>query len=233
MLFSQPLVPGRLLRRYKRFLAEVELEGVGATTVHVPNPGAMLGLNAPGARVWCSISSSPSRKLPHTLEIVEADGGLVGVNTLAPNRLVAEALETGVLTEFTRYAGVRREVAIGEGSRIDFLLEAEDKPPLLVEVKNCHLRRKADLAEFPDCIAARSARHARHLARLAAGGRPAAMLFVVQRNDCGAFAPAEDIDPDFARALRTAREAGVAVLAYRCEVSLHEIRITRPLPCRL
>ena len=231
MRFPQPLIRARLVRRYQRFLDDVVLDGgTDETTVHVPNPGAMLGLADPGLTVWLSRSDKATRKLPLTLELVEADGAPVGVNTLTPNRLVAEALAEGRLLELAGYATARPEVRYGEASRVDFLLTSPDRPPCWLEVKNCHLRRTGRLAEFPDCRAARSERHLRELAGRVAAGERAAMLFVVQRTDCDAFAAAADLDPAYAAALDRACWAGVEVLCYACEVAPSGVRIARPLP---
>ena len=231
MRFPQPLRRGRLVRRYKRFLADVVFDGEAEeTVVHVPNPGAMLGLDAPGSIVWLSRSDKPTRKLAFTLELVEAHGAPVGVNTLTPNTLVAEALAAGALPELTGYAAVRREVRCGEASRIDFLLEHPDRPPCWLEVKNCHLMRKPGLAEFPDCRAARSEKHLRELERMAAAGDRAVQLFVVQRTDCAGFAAAADCDPAYAQALRHAATHGVEVLCYACEVAPTGVTISHRIP---
>ena len=231
MLFPQPLRRGRLVRRYKRFLADVVLDGdAEKTVVHVPNPGAMLGLSAPGMTVWCSRSGSPTRKLPLTLELVEADGAPVGVNTQLPNALVAEALAAGAIPELAGYVSVRREVRYGEASRIDFLLEHPDLPPCWLEVKNCHLMRTPGLAEFPDCRAARSEKHLRELERMAAGGDRAVQLFIVQRTDCGRFAACRELDPAYATALDHAARHGVEVLCYVCIVGPEEVRVSHRIP---
>jgi len=230
MDFPQPLARGRLVQRYKRFFADVVLEDGTEATAHCPNPGAMLGLNTPGLPVWLSRSDDPKRKLALTLELVEADGGLVGVNTLHPNRLVAEALAAGAIPELCGYASTRREVRYGVQSRVDFLLEDPARPRAWVEVKNVHLRRQAGLAEFPDCVAARSTRHLRELAAQVAAGDRAVALFVVQRADCDRFAPAADCDPAFARALAETAAQGVEVLVYACEITPQAVRIDRPIP---
>jgi len=230
MLLSQPMARGRLVSRYKRFFADVLMEGGEAITAHCPNPGAMLGLNAPGLPVWLSKSDKAGRKLAWTLELAEADGGLVGVNTLVPNRLVAEALAADAIPELSGYAAHRREVRYAAASRVDFRLEAPDRPPCFLEVKNVHLRREGSLAEFPDCVAARSTRHLADLAAEVAAGARAVALFVVQRTDCEAFSACADLDPKFAAGLEAAADAGVEVLVYACAMSPEEIRIARRLP---
>ncbi|HLZ74893.1 DNA/RNA nuclease SfsA [Phenylobacterium sp.] len=225
MDFPQPLKRGTLAARYKRFFADVALDDGTEITAHCPNPGAMLGLNTPGLRAWVSRSDDPKRKLAHTLELVEADGGLVGINTMHPNRLVAEALAAGHFPEFTGYASHRREVRYGANSRVDFLLEAPDRPPCWLEVKNCHLMRTPGLAEFPDCVAARSTKHLGELEAMAAQGDRAAVLFVVQRTDCHRFAPARDCDPAFASALERVQANGVEVYIYGCEIDVAGVRL--------
>lgn len=251
MEFPQPLLRGTLVQRYKRFLADVVLEDGTELTVHCPNPGAMLGLNMPGLPVWLSRSDDPRRKLPHTLEIVEVDGGLVGINTMHPNRLTAEALAADALPELTGYATHRREVKYGKASRVDFLLEHPDRVPcwlevkndqshftrelrpdhkLWLEVKNVHLTRTKGLAEFPDCVAARSLKHLRELEAMVVEGDRAAVLFVVQRTDCEVFSACHELDPAFAMGLDRAADAGVEVLIYTCEVAISGIRISHRLP---
>jgi sugar fermentation stimulation protein A len=236
MQFPQPLERGVLAARYKRFFADVVMDDGRAITAHCPNPGAMLGLNTPGLAAWLSRSDNPKRKLAHTLEMVEVGGGLVGINTLHPNRLVAEALAAGALPELAGYGAVRPEVKYGEASRVDFLLSAPAdpaaRPRLWLEVKNVHLSRTPGLAEFPDCVAARSSRHLRELSAMVAAGDRAVALFVVQRTDCEAFSACAELDPVFARSLDAAAEAGVEVLAYACAMGLGEIRIAHRLPWR-
>jgi len=229
MDFPQPLVRGRLVSRYKRFFADVVLDDGRALTAHCPNPGAMLGLNTPGLGAWLSRSDDPKRKLAHTLELVEADGGLVGVNTLHPNRLVAEALAADAIPELAGYATHRREVRYGANSRVDFLLEHPERRPCWLEVKNVHLSRTKGLAEFPDCVAARSLRHLRELQAMVAEGDRAVVLFVVQRTDCEAFTACHELDPAFAAGLDLAADAGVEVLVYACDVSASGVRISRRL----
>jgi len=227
---TQPLARGRLIQRYKRFFADVALDDGHEVTAHCPNPGAMLGLNTPGLAVWLSPAEGAKRKLAWTLELVEADGGLVGINTLHPNRLTAEALAAGRVPELAGYAVHRREVKMGAASRVDFVLEDPARPRCWLEVKNCHLRREGTLAEFPDCVAARSSRHLRELSARVAEGDRAVQLFVIQRMDCDRFAACADLDPVYAAALAAAAEAGVEVLAYACDISTDVISISRPIP---
>ena len=227
MQFPQPLARGILVQRYKRFFADVVLDTGEAITAHCPNPGAMLGLNTPGLAVWVSRSDNPKRKLAHTLELVEADGGLVGVNTMLPNRLVAEALAGGVIAELAGYPAVRPEVKYGAASRVDFLLTAPDRPACWLEVKNVHLSRTPGLAEFPDCVAARSTRHLKELEAMVAAGDRAVVLFVVQRTDCEAFTACRELDPVFAAGLDHAAKTGVEVLIYACEMATDGVRIAR------
>jgi sugar fermentation stimulation protein A len=230
MDFPSPLARGRLVQRYKRFFADVVLDDGTPVTAHCPNPGAMLGLNAPGLGAWLSRSDDPKRKLAHTLELVEADGGLVGVNTLHPNRIVAEALAAGAIPELAGYATHRREVRYGANSRVDFLLEHPERAPCWLEVKNCHLSREKGLAEFPDCVAARSTRHLAELEAMVAEGDRAAILFVVQRTDCDRFAAAADCDPAFAKALERVVANGVELYAYGCEISTTGVRLGKRMP---
>lgn len=230
MDFPQPLMRGTLVSRYKRFFADVILEDGAAVTAHCPNPGAMLGVNTPGLPVWLSRSDDPKRKLAHTLEFVEVDGGLAGVNTMAPNRLVAEALAADAVPELTGYATHRREVKYGEASRVDFLLEHPDRARCWLEIKNCHLSRTKGLAEFPDCVAARSSKHLRELEAMATAGDRAVVLFVVQRTDCERFQACAELDPKFAAALDHAAAAGVEVLVYTARMSPQAVSLSHRIP---
>jgi sugar fermentation stimulation protein A len=234
MRFAAPLIPATLIRRYKRFLADVVLPGGEEVTVHVANPGSMLGLAAPGSRVWLSKSDNPKRKLVHSWELVEVDFGggheLVGVNTAHPNGLVAEALAAGLIPELAGYATVRREVKYGRNSRVDVLLEDPARPPCYVEIKNVHLMRRTGLAEFPDAVTARGAKHLDELAAMVALGNHAVMLFLIQIGSAARFALAADIDPAYARAFDRARAAGVEALAYRCAVTAESILLASRVP---
>lgn len=234
MRYSSTLIPGTLARRYKRFLADVVLESGEMTTVHVANPGAMTGLDRPFSRVWLSGSDNPLRKLPLTWELVETDLGsgteFVGVNTQQPNTLVAEALKEGLIPELRHYTSVRPEVKYGARSRVDFLLESPSRRPCCLEVKNVHLMRKPRVAEFPDCVTDRGAKHMEELAAAIGSGARAVVLFVIQIASADRFAVARDIDPAFAAAFHVARGQGVQMLAWRCNVNLNGIEIAAPVP---
>ena len=236
MEFRAPLIRGRLIQRYKRFLADMVLDDGAEVTAHCPNPGAMIGLNAPGLTCWLSYDPSPKRKLPYTWELVEAEGpepgsmALTGLNTMHPNRLVAEALAADAIPELAGYAIHRREVKYGTNSRVDFLLEAPGRARCWLEVKNCHLRRTGTLAEFPDCVAARSLKHLRELTARVEAGERAVMLFVIQRTDCDAFEACHDLDPAYAKGLTEAAARGVEVLAYACEITPQAVRIAGKIP---
>jgi len=232
MDFPQPLLPARLLRRYKRFLADVAWPDGTVTTVHCPNPGSMLGVAAPGSEIWLSAAAHPARKLRHTWELIRIDEHLVGINTGHPNAVAAEAIRRGAIMELAGYKRLRREVAYGRSSRIDILLEGDGRPACYVEVKNVHLKR-ADAAEFPDCVTARGAKHLEELAAMVASGHRAVMFYVVQRADCRRFAVAADIDPTYAAALQRAMRAGVEVVCHACAVSITGIDISGPLPLDL
>lgn len=230
MQFPSPLTRGTLVRRYKRFLADVTLEGGETITAHCANPGAMTGLNMPGLTVWLSRSNDPKRKLAYSLELVDLPGGPVGINTAHPNRIVGEALRAREISELAAYDCVRPEVKYGEKSRVDFLLSADVLPDCYLEVKNVHLMRNAELAEFPDSVTARGARHLNELAAMTARGHRAVMLYLVQRTDCTRFDLAHDIDPAYSRAFAGARTAGVEALCYDTVITRDEIRLGQPLP---
>jgi sugar fermentation stimulation protein A len=234
MRFPTPLVPATLLRRYKRFLAEVVLASGEDLTVHVANPGSMIGLADHGAKVWLSKSSNAKRKLAYSWELVAVDFGggteLVGVNTAHPNALVAEALASNLIPELAGYASVRREVKYGKNSRVDFLLEAPGKPACYVEVKNVHLMRRPGLAEFPDCVTARGAKHLDELTAMVARGNRAVMLFLIQIGSAARFALARDIDPAYGKAFDRARAAGVEAIAHRCTLTTDMILVSDAVP---
>lgn len=234
MRFSSPLIPATLLRRYKRFLADVVLPDGEETTAHVANPGAMTGLAAPGTTVWLSKSDNPARKLPYSWELAEVDLGsgmeLVGVNTGHPNPLVGAAIAAGSIVELAGYGAPRREVRYGRNSRIDFLLEQPDKPSCFVEVKNVHLMRARGLAEFPDSVTARGAKHLEELSAMVAQGHRAVMVFLIQIGSADRLALARDIDPHYGATFDRARMRGVEAIAYRCIISAAEILVAGAVP---
>jgi sugar fermentation stimulation protein A len=234
MRFPSPLIPAILVRRYKRFLADVVLPDGEETTVHVANPGAMTGLAAPGIKVWLSKSENPARKLPYSWELAEVDLGagieLVGVNTGHPNALVAAAVAAGAIPELSGYGSLRREVKYGRHSRVDFLLEQAGKPSCFVEVKNVHLMRAKGLAEFPDSVTVRGAKHLEELAGMVAQGHRAVMVFLVQIGSADRLALARDIDPHYGASFDRARIGGVEAIAYRCAISATEIAVAGAVP---
>lgn len=231
MQFPTELISGRLVKRYKRFLADVLLDTGETVTVHCANPGSMLGLNAPGNRVWLSRSANAARKLPLSWELAEIDFGrgpeMVGINTGHPNGLVEEAIRAGTIAELAGYDGLRREVAYGKASRVDMVLTSEGRPPCYVEVKNVHLMRQPGLAEFPDSVTARGAKHLDELGDMVEAGNRAVMVFLIQYGGADRFALARDIDPAYGRAFDRARARGVEMLAYRCQLNAREIVVER------
>jgi sugar fermentation stimulation protein A len=232
MKFPNPLIKGRLVQRYKRFLADVELASGEIITAHCANPGAMLGLKDPGLTVWLSPATNPKRKLKYSWELLEVDGGLVGINTSLPNKIVEEAIEAGKIAELLGYPTLRREVKYGKNSRIDILLEGGDAP-CYVEVKNVHLRRNGSHAEFPDSVTTRGAKHLEELGDVAEAGGRAVMFYLIQRTDCDHFSIAGDIDPKYAEGLKRARERGVETLCYDCQISVERIVVGAPVPLQV
>lgn len=231
MRFSTPLVPGRLIRRYKRFLADVELETGGEVTAHCPNPGSMMGLSDPGLRVWLEPNDDPKKKLKYGWRLAELGGDhWSGIDTAVPNRVVGEALAEGAVTELAAYRQVRPEVRYGTNSRVDFLLTGPGLPDTYVEVKNVHLRRDADWAEFPDSVTARGAKHLAELSEMVAQGHRSVMLYLVQRTDCARFRLARDLDPTYGAAFDAARAAGVEAICYDTRITRGGVWLNRALP---
>ncbi|MEW6594400.1 MAG: DNA/RNA nuclease SfsA [Thermodesulfobacteriota bacterium] len=229
MRFKQRLVPGRLLRRYKRFLADVRLAGGEVVTAHCPNSGSMLGCLAPESQVCLSRAENPARKYPLTLEMIRVNGIWVGINTSLTNRLVREGIEDGVIDAFGPVAGLRAEVKVSARSRLDFRVELASGQAVYLEVKNCTMAEEG-VAMFPDAVTARGAKHLAELMALAGQGHGAAVLFCVQRADADSFAPARRIDPHYAAMLVKAAQAGVRVLAWQATVTPEGIAVQRPLP---
>lgn len=229
MRLPSPLYPGTLIRRYQRFLADIQLADGTTVTAHCPNSGSMRGCNIPGSPVWLSKSANPARKLAYTWELVMADGFWAGINTGLPNRLVREAIEDGTVAELQGYGTIRPEVCYGEErSRIDLLLEGEPGR-CWVEVKNVTMV-EGGRALFPDAVTTRGQKHLRELMEMVRRGDRGVIFFVVQRGDGDGVAPADAIDPEYGRLLRLAVKSGVEALAYRALVTPEEIRLTERLP---
>ncbi len=225
MIYPSELVEGRLIRRYKRFLADVQLPS-GVVTASCPNTGSLMGCCEPGSRVWLSESASPTRKYRHTWEMVEVGRVMVGINTGLPNALVAEAIANGTIAELAGYGSLRREVAFGEeGSRVDLLLESAGREACYVEVKNVTAAASKGVALFPDCVSLRGTKHLRELMRVKALGLRPVQVYCVQRGDVHEVRPADGIDHEYGRTLREAIAAGVEVLAYRATVTPREVRL--------
>lgn len=232
MEFDAPLIQGHLLRRYKRFLADVVLATGEVVVAHCANPGSMLTCAPEGALVWLSVNDNPKRKLEHTWELVAAGGELVCVNTARANRVVAEGLERGVVRELAGFDELRSEVRLGERSRVDFLLRHGDQRTYL-EVKSVTLDAGRGVSAFPDSVTERGTRHLNELMAAVADGDRAALLFCAQRGGTRAVRPADEIDPVYGRTLRAAREAGVQLLAYTCELSPSGVWLRERVPLQL
>jgi len=230
MKFPDPLIKGSLIKRYKRFMADVELPSGEMVTAHCANSGSMLSVNQPGSDVWISPARNPDRKLKYTWELIKVGEAMVGINTAHPNALVYEAIENGTISELLGFSSMRREVKYGQNSRIDILLENDDGAKCYVEVKNVTLKRELGVdkpAEFPDGVTARGAKHLAELSDMVSEGHRAVMVYLVQRDDSDAFTLARDIDPEYGEAYDRAIKAGVEILGYTCQITPEEIVVTR------
>ncbi|MEJ6405048.1 DNA/RNA nuclease SfsA [Yoonia sp. 2307UL14-13] len=232
MRFATPLVPARLIRRYKRFLADARLEDGREVTAHCANPGSMMGLAEPGAKIWLEPNDDPKKKLKYGWRLVDHENGhFTGVDTSVPNKALKAALMTHDVSGLPDYALVRPEVKYGQNSRIDFLLSG-DGLDTYVEVKSVTLSRQPGLAEFPDSVTARGAKHMAELAEMVALGHRAVMFYLVQRTDCEAVTVAADIDPTYAAAVAKATATGVQCLAMTCRISPEAITLGDVIPVR-
>lgn len=230
MRFQTPLVPGILVRRYKRFLADVTLEDGREVTAHCANPGSMMGLAEPGMRVWLEPNDDPKKKLKFGWRLVEhADGHFTGVDTAVPNRMLRTALEARAVAGLAEFDQLRAEVPYGEKSRIDFLLTRAGHPDTFVEVKSVTLSRQAGLAEFPDSVTARGTKHLNELTAMVHAGHRAVMLYLVQRTDCARLTLAADLDPAYAAAWARATSAGVETLALDCQITPQQVSLGKPI----
>lgn len=224
MKFQTPLVSGRLIRRYKRFLADVRLDDGREVTAHCANPGSMLGLKDEGLKVWLEPNDDPKKKLKYGWRLIEFDDGTwVGIDTAIPNRVVGEALRAGRVPELAAYSDVRAEVKYGQNSRIDFLLTSDGLPDCYVEVKNVTLKGKGTYAEFPDSVTVRGAKHLVELSDMVTQGHRAVMFYLVQRTDCDRFAVNGNIDPTYAAGFKDAVAKEVEIIAYDCTLSADEV----------
>ena len=232
MEFPDPLIRGRLIKRYKRFLADVELESGDIVTAHCANSGSMLSVKEPGSEVWLSPARNPDRKLRYTWELIKVGNTLVGINTARPNGIVEEAILEGKIPELKGYVSLRREVRYGQNSRIDILLENPSLPACYVEVKSVTLKRETENSspvEFPDSVTSRGAKHLIELSDMIAQGYRSVMFYLVQRQDGDAFTIAADIDPAYKAALDRALKVGVEVLCYGCTLNTEKIEISKSL----
>ena len=230
MRFQTPLVPARLIRRYKRFLADCRLEDGREVTAHCANPGSMLGLAAPGMKIWLEPNDDPKRKLNFGWRLVDHENGhFTCVDTSVPNRALRHALQARAVAPLAEYKTVRPEVKYGKNSRIDFLLSEPGLKDAYVEVKSVTLNRQPGLAEFPDSVTARGTKHLGELSAMAELGHRAVMLYLVQRTDCTRFDLARDIDPIYAAAFGAARAQGVETLCFGTIISPEEVDLGKPL----
>lgn len=227
-----PLISGHLVRRYKRFLADVRLDTGETVTAHCPNSGSMKGCAVPGCPVWLSVSDNPRRKLRYTWELIKTPASMIGINTQVPNRLVKTAIETGQIPELAGYGTVRPEVTVCKGTRLDLVLEEPGRRNCYVEIKNCTLVEDAT-AMFPDAVTLRGQKHLDELKSLVKTGHRAVIFFLIQRMDAQRFAPAAGIDPAYARKLVRAGEHGVEIITRDVVIDPARIRVHRSLPVQL
>jgi sugar fermentation stimulation protein A len=233
MTFDPPLIPATMIKRYKRFLADVTLADGSVVTAHCANSGSMLECWAPGWDVRLSLSTNPKRKLKHTLEMLHNGRCWIGVNTMTPNRVVVAAAAAGEIPEIAGYDDYRGEVKYGKNSRIDLLCTRGDEL-CYVEVKNTTLVREAGAPyEFPDAVTSRGLKHLQELGDMVEAGHRAVMLFFIQRADGSHFQPARAIDPSYADGLATAHARGVEILAYRAAVSPDGVHLAEPVAWQL
>tara|TARA_R110002072_G_scaffold534_8_gene4262 strand:- start:14692 stop:15390 length:699 start_codon:yes stop_codon:yes gene_type:complete len=232
MKFESTLIKGKILKRYKRFLADIELENGEVIVAHTANTGSMTTCWEPGWNVLCSYHDNPKRKLKYSLEMTHNGNTWIGVNTSLPNKLAIEAIKNGVIKELDGYETIKPEAKIGK-SRIDILLKDGPTEKCYVEVKNVTLLGENKAALFPDSVSTRGQKHLLELTTLVNEGIRACMLYVIQREDVDHFSPADAIDPEYGKLLREAKEAGVEILAYQCEMSPSKISLLKPIKVKL
>jgi sugar fermentation stimulation protein A len=227
-----PLISGILLKRYKRFLADILLSDGTKVTAHCPNSGSMTGCCESGRPVYISKHNNPKRKYPYTWELIDMGTSLVGVNTMRPNRLVAETVMEGNISEFNGFDKITPEIKVGKHSRLDLKLEKKDSSSCYVEIKNCTLVENST-ALFPDAVTIRGQKHLTELEILVTKGHRCVMFFLIQRMDAHRFSPADHIDPAYGDKLRQAASAGVEILAYDVTIDFKKIKINQKLPTYL
>ncbi len=226
------LIPGILVKRYKRFMADVKLAGGEVVTAHCPNSGSMLECCEPGRRVHLSFHDNPKRKLKYTWELIEMPTSIVGINTLTPNRLVSGSIEAGLISDLNGYDNIAREVKTSDNTRLDILLSSEDGNRCYIEIKNCTLVKNR-VACFPDAVTSRGLKHLVELSTLVSKGFRCVIFYVIQRMDANIFQPADHIDPAYGRQLREALKHGVEILVYDTRIDLKTISLNRKIPCKL
>ena len=226
------LIKGVLIKRYKRFLADVKLDNGEIITAHCPNSGRMTECSEPGSSVYLSYHDNPKRKLQYTWELIKMPSSLVGVNTNIPNLLVFNTIIDGNIPELNGYTEFIREKSVGENSRIDIFLETKRRKPCYVEVKNCTLVR-GKVASFPDAITARGLKHLKELQELRKNNNRCVMFYLVQRMDAEIFTPEYPIDPAYGNELKKAKQNGVEILIYDVNIDLKKISINKKLPYKL
>ncbi len=231
MIFEKTLIPGELIKRYKRFFVDVKIKNK-TITAHCPNTGSMMGLLDKGNQIWLSKSENPNRKLNYTLQIIEVKNSKIGINTHLTNKIVLDALQSNYIDIFKNAEKIQREVKFGENTRFDFLINKNNKK-FLIEVKNVTLCRKKGLAEFPDAVTSRGLKHIKELLKAKLQGYEVFLLYVVQRNDCNRFEIAEDIDPEYCELLKKAVKKKLNVLCYDCKITSKGIKLNRKIKFKI
>ena len=227
MIFKEKLIPGEFVKRYKRFFADVKIKNQ-IVTAHCPNTGSMYGLLNSGNKVWVSKSNNPNRKLKYTLEIIEKNRSKIGINTISSNKIVHHALRNNLIKEFKDIKQIKPETKFGTNSRFDFLI-LNNKDNIFLEVKNVTLSRKEGIAEFPDAVTTRGLKHINELIKANKKGYKIFILFLIQRDDCSSFSIANDIDPDYSKALDKAVKNKLNILCYDCKFSSKGIKLNNKI----
>ena len=231
MFFKNKLISGLLIKRYKRFFADIKINNE-IITAHCPNTGSMKGLLSKGNKVWVSKSNNPKRKLRYTLEIIEVGNSKIGVNTLSANKIVLDAFKNNLIKEFTGYFNINSEVKFGKNTRFDFFI-SNKKNKAFVEVKNVTLSRTKNLAEFPDAVTERGLKHINELVKASKKKYKIFILYLIQRNDCKSFTIAKDIDNNYANALIKAVKNKLNILCYDCKFSPKGIKLNNKIKYKI